>query len=231
MGVVNTTYTFTSTDTITSAKMNNIIDETTFTGDAIQGTTLQVVSPGKLAVSAGGITSNELASNSVTSANIVDASITNAKLATTTGEIGGSWQSYTPVFTLSGGATSGNAVITGRYTKIGKTVHFYITYTLGTTTNFTGLTSMAATIPLGMSASYSDYHPIASVSYVNGSGARSAPGSAVAFPGTSTTTIAIISHAATPVGINYNTTNATNPIPFAADSTNKILICGTYEIA
>jgi hypothetical protein len=199
------------------------------------------VSPGKLAVYAGGITSNELASNSVTSVKIVDssvttakiadASITNAKLATTAGEIGASWQSYTPVFTLSGGATSGNAVITGRYTKIGKTVHFYITYTLGTTTNFTGLTSMAATIPLGMSASYSDYHPIASVSYVNGSGARSAPGSAVAFPGTSTTTIAIISHAATPVGINYNTTNATNPIPFAADSTNKILICGTYEIA
>jgi hypothetical protein len=70
MGVVNTTYTFTSTDTITSAKMNNIIDDTTFTGDAIQGTTLQVVSPGKLAVSAGGITSNELASGSVTPAKI-----------------------------------------------------------------------------------------------------------------------------------------------------------------
>jgi microcystin-dependent protein len=73
MGVVNTTYTFTSTDTITSAKMNNIIDETTFTGDAIQGTTLQVVSPGKLAVSAGGITSNELASNSVTTEKLTSA--------------------------------------------------------------------------------------------------------------------------------------------------------------
>jgi hypothetical protein len=70
MGVVNTTYTFTSTDTITSAKMNNIIDETTFTGDAIQGTTLQVVSPGKLAVNAGGITSSELASGAVTQAKL-----------------------------------------------------------------------------------------------------------------------------------------------------------------
>jgi microcystin-dependent protein len=77
MGVVNTTYTFTSTDTITSAKMNNIIDDTTFTGDAIQGTTLQVVSPGKLAVSAGGITSNELASNSVTTEKLTSA-ITNS---------------------------------------------------------------------------------------------------------------------------------------------------------
>jgi hypothetical protein len=70
MGVVNTTYTFSGTDTITSSKLNNIIDDTTFTSDAIQGTTLQVVSPGKLAVSAGGITSNELASGAVTQAKL-----------------------------------------------------------------------------------------------------------------------------------------------------------------
>jgi hypothetical protein len=81
MGVVNTTYTFTSTDTITSAKMNNIIDDTTFTSDAIQGTTLQVVSPGKLAVSASGITSNELASNAVVTAKIADSNVTTAKIA------------------------------------------------------------------------------------------------------------------------------------------------------
>jgi hypothetical protein len=81
MGVVNTTYTFTATDTITSAKLNNIIDQTTFTSDAIQGTTLQVVSPGKLAVSAGGITSNELASNSVVTAKIADSNVTTAKIA------------------------------------------------------------------------------------------------------------------------------------------------------
>jgi hypothetical protein len=81
MGVVNTTYTFSGTDTITSAKLNNIIDDTTFTGDAIQGTTLQVVSPGKLAVSAGGITSNELASNAVVTAKIADSNVTTAKIA------------------------------------------------------------------------------------------------------------------------------------------------------
>jgi hypothetical protein len=86
MGVVNTTYTFTSTDTITSAKMNNIIDETTFTGDAIQGTTLQVVSPGKLAVNAGGVTSNELASGAVTQAKLGTNVVGNGPLiyATTT---------------------------------------------------------------------------------------------------------------------------------------------------
>jgi microcystin-dependent protein len=80
MGVVNTTYTFTSTDTITSAKMNNIIDDTTFTSDAIQGDTLQVVSPGKLAVKAGGITSNELATDSVVTSKILNGAVTSDKL-------------------------------------------------------------------------------------------------------------------------------------------------------
>jgi hypothetical protein len=70
MGVVDTTYTFNSTDTITSSKLNNIIDDTTFTNDAISGSSLQVVSPGKLAVAAGGITANELASGAVTQAKL-----------------------------------------------------------------------------------------------------------------------------------------------------------------
>jgi hypothetical protein len=65
MGAVDTTYTFTATDTITSAKMNNIIDQTTITSDAIIGTTLDVAS-GKLKVNGQGITSNELANGSVT---------------------------------------------------------------------------------------------------------------------------------------------------------------------
>jgi microcystin-dependent protein len=64
MGVVNTTYTFSGTDTITSLKMNNIIDDTTFTADAIIGTTLEVAS-GKLKIRSAGITSNELGAGSV----------------------------------------------------------------------------------------------------------------------------------------------------------------------
>jgi microcystin-dependent protein len=79
MGVLDTTYTFQATDTITSSKLNNIIDQTTFTGDAIQGTTLQVVSPGKLAVNAGGITSNELASGAVTTNALADGAVNQAK--------------------------------------------------------------------------------------------------------------------------------------------------------
>ena len=89
MGAVDTTYTFTATDTITSTKMNNIIDQTTMTGDAIIGTTLEVAT-GKLKIRAAGITSNEMGSNSVTTNAITDLNITTGKiadLAVTTGKI------------------------------------------------------------------------------------------------------------------------------------------------
>tara|TARA_R110000868_G_scaffold80542_2_gene228822 strand:- start:247 stop:990 length:744 start_codon:yes stop_codon:yes gene_type:complete len=89
MGAVNTTYTFTATDTITSAKMNNIIDQTTMTTDAIFGTTLEVTS-GQLKIRSQGITSNELATGAVTanaiaagavtSSGILDGTIVNADI-------------------------------------------------------------------------------------------------------------------------------------------------------
>jgi microcystin-dependent protein len=79
MGAVNTTYTFTATDTITSTKMNNIIDQTTMTTDAVfTGGTIEVVS-GKLRVAAGKITSNELANNSVNTSEIANNAVTQAK--------------------------------------------------------------------------------------------------------------------------------------------------------
>jgi hypothetical protein len=66
MGAVNTTYTFIPNDTITSTKMNNIIDETVITSDAISGTTLEVTGTGKLKIRSQGVTSNELAAGAVT---------------------------------------------------------------------------------------------------------------------------------------------------------------------
>ena len=89
MGAVDTTYTFTATDTITSAKMNNIIDQTTITTDAIIGTTLDVAS-GKLKIRSQGITSNEMGTNSVTTNSITDLNVTTGKLSdlvVTTGKL------------------------------------------------------------------------------------------------------------------------------------------------
>jgi hypothetical protein len=89
-GVVETTNTFATNDVITSTAMNNIIDQTLFTSDAIASgnTTLALVS-GKMKV--GTITSNEmgtaavtanaLASDAVTTVKILDSNVTTAKIA------------------------------------------------------------------------------------------------------------------------------------------------------
>jgi hypothetical protein len=101
MGAVETTYTFQATDTITSTKMNNIIDETIMTGDAIFGTTLAIAS-NKLKVNSQGITSNELAENAVTSIKIFGGSVDPSKLST-------GYPSWT---------TSGNLTVNGATTAL-----------------------------------------------------------------------------------------------------------------
>jgi len=68
-GVVDTTNTFATNDVITSSALNNIIDQTLFTSDALSGGTLALVS-GKMKVATSGITSNELATNAVTTSAI-----------------------------------------------------------------------------------------------------------------------------------------------------------------
>ena len=160
MGVVNTTYTFTSTDTITSAKMNNIIDDTTFTSDAIQGTTLQVVSPGKLAVSAGGITSNELASNSVTTAKIADSNVTTAKILdanVTQAKLGTNVAGNGPAFAayLSSNqifSNDGSATTIGINTKIFDTASCFNTSTYRFTPNVAGYYQINASIQIDNNA-------------------------------------------------------------------------------
>jgi hypothetical protein len=89
-GVVETTNTFATNDVITSTAMNNIIDQTLFTSDAIvaTNTTLALVA-GKLKVGTitsnemgvGAVTANALASDAVTTVKILDANVTTAKIA------------------------------------------------------------------------------------------------------------------------------------------------------
>jgi hypothetical protein len=82
MGVLDTAYTFTATDIVTSTKLNNVLDQAVFTAGAIAtgNTTLAVTIAGQLKVESSGITSNELASDSVTTAKILDANVTTAKI-------------------------------------------------------------------------------------------------------------------------------------------------------
>jgi hypothetical protein len=62
-GVVETTHTFATNEVITSTLMNNIIDETLFTSDALANTTLALTA-GKMKV--GTITSNEMGAGAIT---------------------------------------------------------------------------------------------------------------------------------------------------------------------
>ena len=115
MGAVNTTYTFTANDTITSTKMNDIIDQTTVTGDAIFGQTLEVVD-GKLKVRSQNITSNELADSAVTSLKLAAGAVSNTNVADAAAIAG---TKVSPNFGSQSILTTGNAGI-GTNTPFGK---------------------------------------------------------------------------------------------------------------
>ena len=78
-GVVNTTHVFATNEVITSTLMNNIIDETEFTSDALANGTLAITG-GKIKVATGGVTANEMAADAVTATAILNGTITNAKI-------------------------------------------------------------------------------------------------------------------------------------------------------
>jgi hypothetical protein len=57
------------------------------------------------------------------------------KLVTNLNAIGDPWTAYTPTIT---NWTQGNGTLNGRYMQAGKLVHFYIDFTVGTTTTPSG---------------------------------------------------------------------------------------------
>lgn len=133
MGAVDTTYTFTATDTITSMKMNDIIDQTTITGNAIFENTLEVVS-GKLKVRAQGIRSNELATDAVTSTKITSGSVDPTKLST-------GYPSWT---------TSGNLTVNGSSTALSSVSAGTASVSIGSARTASGASNIdfSSTFPL-----------------------------------------------------------------------------------
>ena len=77
-GVIATTQTFADGDQVTSAKLNNLISLSSFTDDAVTGTTLTVTG-GKLKV--GTITSAEIGANAILTVGIADNAVTTVKIA------------------------------------------------------------------------------------------------------------------------------------------------------
>lgn len=66
---------------------------------------------------------------------VLTASLLNTHLRDNLLAMTGAWTAYTPTWTATGGGASlGNGSLTGRYSGVGKTVHFYISFGIGSTT-------------------------------------------------------------------------------------------------
>jgi len=76
-GEISTTQVFADGDQVTSAKLNNLISQASFTANAITGTTL-VVTGGKLKV--GTITSAEIGAGAIVAAGIADDAVITSKI-------------------------------------------------------------------------------------------------------------------------------------------------------
>jgi len=83
--------------------------------------------------------------------------ITNSQLSTTTGEPGGSWQSWTPSYA---NLTVGNGSVVARYMQVGKTVHVRYSLTWGSTTTFTASSNISISPPVPISTNYTSFSTV-----------------------------------------------------------------------
>jgi len=82
MPVVDTTRTFTNNEQITSTKLNEIMDNSSFvSGAVVTSGGLEVTGGGQMQVATSGITTARIANSNVTTAKILDSNVTTAKIA------------------------------------------------------------------------------------------------------------------------------------------------------
>jgi hypothetical protein len=98
MPVVNTTNTFTNNEQITSTKLNDIMDNSSFvSGAVVTSGGLEITAGGQMQITSDGVTTARILDSNVTTAKIADGAVTPAKLSTA----GPSWNSAGGTFTLS----------------------------------------------------------------------------------------------------------------------------------
>jgi len=141
--------------------------------------------------------------------------------------INDAWTAYTPTWTPAGGAaTMGNSVSTGAYMQIGKTVHFWAQFIIGTTGDFTGLTSMTVSLPKTASASFDSIAEVmesVGMAYIGGIGW------VLSSIGNTSTTIKVTVITSSGVYSNHIELGAAVPAAWATGSICRI--AGTYEAA
>jgi hypothetical protein len=117
---------FANTPTLNTPKVDTINENTPGNGVSVDGLNIK---DNKLNTNDSVVTAN-ITNSAVTTDKLGVGSVTNAKLATTAGEIGAAWQSWTPTLT---NLTTGTTPTTNyaKYRQIGKTIEFRIKLTLG----------------------------------------------------------------------------------------------------
>lgn len=115
------------------ANSSGVITSTSVTGDVtISSTGVTTIGNDKVTATQLKDSASVDADRAVTTDHIRDGAVTAAKIA------GTAWGSYTPTWTASTNPAIGNGTITdaGAYVQIGKTVHFRLKITMGSTTTF-----------------------------------------------------------------------------------------------
>lgn len=131
---------------------------------------------------------------------------------------GGAWTAYTP--TLAG-ATQGNGTLTGGWTQIGKTVHFWARFVLGSTSTVSG-GNIALGLPVAARTAQSSG---ALQSFITDLGVANYVGVPVLTTTTCQTWLSVTSGAYATLG----GLSSTAPMTWGAG--DEVLVNGTYEAA
>lgn len=127
----------------------------------------------------------------------------------------GEWASYTPTL---GTMTVGNGSVSGRYTRIGTTVHFQIIVIFGTTTSISAA-AFTASLPTTFAAGAAAHAPI------NGVALDSSTSQFYDLAGQAASTSSVYVRQIQPAGVAY----ITNTVPFTWATGDQIYLWGTYE--
>ena len=162
-----------------------------------------------------------------------DAVVLARHLDTTAGEIGGAWKTYTPVGSFTGGQTFtiGSGTLTGKYTQIGKTVHFEIFYKQAADTNWNSGAGLEFTLPVTGKAI-----PTLTYAALNGGGWFYDASGAVSWGPIR------FDNASTPAKVHLGTMGTASTylgtaadinasVPWTWATNDEIVITGTYEAA
>lgn len=140
MGTISRPNTYTASTTILSSEVNDDFDTiyNEFNGN-ISSANLASNSVTTAKIADSNVTTAKINDNAVTAAKLADDSVFPANLNSANSASGSSWAwaSWTPTWTGTGSNPAiGNGTIAAAYAQIGKTVHFRIKITMGSTTTY-----------------------------------------------------------------------------------------------